>query len=107
MTMTTNDRAKVIRKQAESQALKLIKSDLKSDDPKLGLLCKRLEKFSAVLKKNKNLPDDRVIALVRTGLDMVKFTPKPESTDEDEALRLLHGLADKLSGMTGLLGGFF
>lgn len=91
---------------AESIALGLIKNDLKPTDPKHATLCKKLERFRPLLAKHKTSSDDsQVRSLLQNGFRAVKFKVDPTATEEAEVLRLLNGLADKLGGMLGMLGG--
>lgn len=81
----------------------LIKSGLQTADPKLAPLCKRLERFKPMLAKAGSEAQTR--GLLQNGLRSVKFVPNAAASDEVEIMRLLSALADKLSGMAGMLGG--
>lgn len=100
----TAERVKEIRTKAEEVALELVKNDLKSDDPAYAPLCAKLERFRPFLKGN-GAGEDKVRSLLKTGLSSVRFRPSSRASDDDEVLRMLDGLADKLGGFASMFGG--
>ena len=82
----------------------LINNDLKSSDPTLAPLCKRLERFRPMLK-GRTIEEASVRTLLKNGFKAVRFKPNPGASEEAEVLRLLDGLADKLGGMAKMMGG--
>jgi hypothetical protein len=99
------DRAEAIRHQAEAQALELIRSGLVSHDPRLAAICRKLSAFQPLLSGT-SFDENKAMGLLRTGFNLVRFQPNPNAPDEEEVLRLLDGLATKLSGMGRMLLGF-
>ena len=99
------DRGEAIRHQAEGLALELIQGGLVSSDPQLAAICEKLSAFQPLLN-GASFDENRARELLRTGFGLVRFSPDPNSPDEAEVLRLLDGLATKLSGMGRMLLGF-
>lgn len=89
---------------AEATAVKLVKNGLVSDDPRLEPLCKKLGRLKPLLR-GRDLDEARIKSLLTSGLAMVKLKPG-HGTDEEEAIRLLDALADKLGSMSSMFGAF-
>jgi len=100
--MTVAERKAQIRQLAEDKAVELIRGGLTSPDPQLNAICTKLSAFQPLLN-GKDVDEGKARDLLKTGFGMVRFKPDPGSPDEAEVLRLLEGLADKLSGMGSML----
>lgn len=102
---TKDEGVKAIRAQAEDVAFKLVQDGLVSGDPKLSALCERLQPYKGMLS-GKSLEEAKVRTMLRNGLRAVRFKPDPSASREDEVVRMLNGLADKLKGMAKMYGFF-
>ena len=101
-----DDRASLIRHMAEDRALELIKAGLVSHDPRLSAICTKLSAFQPMLAGTNGIDETKARKLLQSGFGLVRFKPTPGASDEEEVIRLLDGLATKLSGMGRLLLSF-
>jgi hypothetical protein len=104
MKTMTQQRKASIEAQAEEVAITLIKNGLVTNDPRYTDLCRSLAPFKPLLAKHGKADEAAARRVIRNGFRTIKLKPIHGESNDDQVLRLLNALIDKLTTMARLMG---